>query len=116
MKGARPAGPPAFMMYDPEYKEKDVDVEVAVPINKSIKGSDRVKVYELPAVEQAASTINKGPYASVPKAYGAILSWCEANGYQPLSPCREIYLTDPNTEKDPANNVTEIQFPVKKAS
>lgn len=116
MKGGKPAGPPAFLIHDPEYKEKDVDIEVAIPIAKSIKESDRVKVYELPGVEQAASTINKGPYATVSKAYGAILSWCEANGYQPLSPCREIYLTHPDVEKDPTNNVTEIQFPVKKAS
>ncbi len=114
MSGARPAGPPVFLVHDLEYKERDVDVEVVSPINKNIKGSERVKVYELPGAETAAATIHKGPYQGISEAYNAILSWCQANGYQPLSPCREIYLTDPNTEKDPSNNITEIQFPVKK--
>jgi effector-binding domain-containing protein len=115
MQGAKPVGPPALLMHDPEYKEKDVDIEVAAPVSKSIKGSDRVEVYELPGAEHAASTVHNGPYQTIGEAYNAILTWCQAHNYQPLTPCREIYLTDPSTEKDPNNYVTEIQFPVKKA-
>jgi effector-binding domain-containing protein len=111
----RPAGPPLMLMHDAEYKEHDVDIEIVVPIGKSIKGSDRVKVYELPGTEQAATTIHKGPYNTVSRAYNAIMAWCEANGYQPANPCREIYFTDPKeVEKEPTKNITEIQFPVKK--
>jgi effector-binding domain-containing protein len=115
-QGAQPAGPPAFLMYDAEYKERDVDVEVAIPINLVIDGSELVKVYELPVVEQVVTTIHRGPYNQVIEAYNAILTWCEANNYEPFPPSREIYLTDPNTEKDPANNITEVQFPVRKGT
>ncbi len=109
----KPAGPPLLLCHDPEYKERDVDIEIAVPINKKIKESDRVKVYELPAVE-VASTVHKGAYNTVSQAYNAIMAWCEANGYETVTPCREIYFTNPNDLNDPAKNITEVQFPVKK--
>jgi effector-binding domain-containing protein len=110
----KPAGSPMMICHDGEYKESDVDVEVAVPIGKNISGSDRVKVYELPGVEQAACTIYKGPYEGISEAYNALMSWIEGNGYQIIGNDRELYLTDPNKVKDPSENITEIQFPVKK--
>jgi effector-binding domain-containing protein len=109
----KPAGPPFMLYHDIEYKEKDVDIEVGVPISKAIKGSDRVKVYELPGAE-IASAVYKGPYSGVNAAYQAVLAWCEANGYQLYGPTREIYFTNPGDIKDPSQNVTEIQIPVKK--
>ena len=112
----KPAAQAMMLCHDGEYKERDVDVEIAVPLNKEIKGSERVKVYKLPAVEQAACTIHKGAYSTVNEAYSAIMAWCEANGYEPVSPDREIYFTNPNDQKDPSKNITEIQFPVKKAA
>jgi DNA-binding transcriptional MerR regulator len=111
----KPAGPPLMLIYDPEYKERDVDVEIAVPVTKAIKGSGRVKVDELPAVAEAACTVYKGAYSGINAGYQALMAWCEANGYQPLSPCREIYFTSPNDLDDPSKNVTEIQFPVQKS-
>ena len=110
----KPAGPPLLLCHDPEYKEHDVDIEIAVPVNKKIKESDRVKVYELPAVE-VASTVHKGAYNTVSQAYNAIMAWCEANGYETVTPCREIYFTNPNDLNDPSKNITEVQFPVKKS-
>jgi effector-binding domain-containing protein len=111
----KPAGPMMMICHDSEYKERDCDIEALVPISKNIKGTDRVKVYELPALEQAVSTIHKGPYDTIGEAYSAIMAWCEANGYQITGNDRELYFTDPHKIKDPSENVTEIQFPVKKA-
>ncbi len=111
----KPAGPVMFICHDSEYKESDVDIEAAVPIGKDIKGSDRVKVYELPGLEQAACIVYKGPYENIGEAYNALMAWIESNGYQITGPDRELYFTDPSKVKDPAENVTEIQFPVKKS-
>jgi effector-binding domain-containing protein len=107
----KPAGPTLFICHDAEYKEKDVDIEACVPIKKSIPGTDKIKVYELPGIE-AACTIHNGPYDSIGGAYGALMPWIEANGYQVTGPSREVYLT--YDEKEPLKNVTEIQFPVAK--
>jgi effector-binding domain-containing protein len=109
----KPAAATFLIIYDTEYKESEVDVEVCVPIKKSIPGSDKVKVYELPAIE-AACIIHKGPYESVGEAYGALMAWIEANGYQVAGPSRELYLTSPYDTKDTSKYVTEIQFPVAK--
>jgi effector-binding domain-containing protein len=110
----KPAGPVMMIGHDGEYKESDVDVEAAVPIGKEIPGSGRVKVYELPGLEQAACIVHKGRYEDIGEAYKALMAWIESNGYQIAGPDRELYFTDPSKVKDPAENVTEIQFPVKK--
>lgn len=110
-----PAGPTLFICYDTEYKESDVDVEAGVPVGKTIPDSGRVKVYELPGMEQAACTVYTGPYDTIGEAYSAIMKWTEENGYQITGPDRELYLTSPADTQDPAKYVTEIQFPVKKA-
>ncbi len=111
----KPAGPVMLICHDGEYKESDVDVEAAVPIGKNIPGSDRVKVYELPGLEQAACTVYKGAYEGISEGYKALMAWIESNGYQIAGPDRELYFTDPSKVKNPADNITEIQFPVKKA-
>jgi len=111
----KPAGPTIFICHDSEYKEKDVDVEAGVPIAAAIPGSGRIKVYDLPGMEEAACTIYQGPYENIGEAYNAIMAWTESNGYQITGPDRELYLTNPADTNDPNQYVTEIQFPVKKA-
>jgi effector-binding domain-containing protein len=108
----KPSGYPMLICYDTEYKERDVDVAVLVPIKKMVTGSDKVKVYELPGLEEAACVIHKGPYNTVSEGYGALMAWMEKNGYEPDGPDREIYITA--DDRDQSKNVTEIQFPVKK--
>ncbi|MFC1942354.1 MerR family transcriptional regulator [Chloroflexota bacterium] len=110
-----PAGPTLFICHDPEFKEKDVDVEAGVPIGKTIPESGRIRVYELSGLEEAACAVYKGPYENIGEAYSALMSWIEANGYQITGPDRELYLTSPADTKNPPEYVTEIQFPVKKA-
>ncbi len=114
-QGGKPAGPTLFMSHDGEYKEKDVDVEAGMPIAAAIPASERVKVYELPGLEQAASTVYKGSYEGITEAYQAIMAWVESNGYRVTGPDREWYLVSPADTQDPAEYVTEIQFPVEKA-
>jgi effector-binding domain-containing protein len=110
----KPAGPTILICYDAEYKEKDVDVEVCVPVKKSVSSSEKVKVYELPGLEQAACTVYKGAYEGISEAYNALMTWIEANGFEIAGPDREIYFTSPNETKDPTQYITEVQFPVNK--
>jgi effector-binding domain-containing protein len=107
-------GPPIAVYYDMEYKESDVDIEVAVPITGSIPVSDRVKVGELPALEQAACLIHQGSYEMLGESYKALMAWTEANGYQIAGPDREVYLKSHKEAGDPSGFVTELQLPVTK--
>jgi effector-binding domain-containing protein len=109
------AGPPFAIYHDMEYREKDVDIEVAVPITEDLSFPKPIKVRDLPGEEQVASLVHQGPYESINEAYQALMAWCEANGYDLAGPDREVYLTTPEQTPDPSGYVTELQQPVKKA-
>ncbi|MFC1918342.1 MerR family transcriptional regulator [Chloroflexota bacterium] len=114
-KGGKFAGPTMYIGHDTEFKEKDVDVEAGIPLSASIPGTNRIKIYELPGMDEAATTIYKGAYEGIGKAYEALMAWIESNGCQITGPDRELYLTSPGDTSDPSQYVTEIQFPIAKA-
>lgn len=123
------AGPSLTIYYDTEYKERDVDVEVATPVSEPVPGNKRVTVRELPGAELMACVIHQGSYDTLGQAYTSLLGWIETNGYRIIGPNREVYLRCPDSEyedpnavgyaaylvDDPAAYVTEVQFPVEKA-
>lgn len=109
------AGPFLALYHDMEYREKDVDIEVAIPLNEDLSLPEPIKIRDLPGVETAASLIHRGPYEDIGEAYQALMTWCEQNGYELAGPDREVYLTSPPEVSDPADYVTELQQPVKKA-
>ena len=114
---ARMVGTPMAIYHDGEFKERDWDIEVGMPIADEITDSDRLKVYGLPEFETAACVVHSGPFATIGEAYDAIAKWMDENGYQSVGPWRELNLRPPEPpgdQNDP-NTLTEIQFPVTKA-
>lgn len=113
---ARMIGPPMALYHDTEFKERDWDIEVCMPITDEITPNDRVKVYDLPAVEKMTCVVHTGPFATIGEAYDALAKWIDQNGYQIVGPGRELNLKLPEIlgdQNDP-NTVNEIQFPVEK--
>ena len=113
--GGRPAGSPLAIYHDPEFRERDADVEVAVPLAAPLPGSEPVSVRELAGVEQAASMVYKGGYEGIGEAYNTLLAWVGANGYRIAGPVREVYLRGPESGPDSSSYVTDVQVPVEKA-
>lgn len=111
----KPAGPPLVIYYDQEYRERDVDVEAAVPVAGAVAAGERVTSRELPAIEEMACTVHQGSYDTLGEAYTRLMSWIEANGYRITGPNREVYVQGPESGGDPSTYVTEVQFPVEKA-
>lgn len=112
--GVAPAGPAMGIFHDEEYMERDVDVEIAIPvIEGTLPADSRVKLHTLPAV-QVAAVVHQGPYelAGFEAAYQALMDWIAGNGYHIVGPNREIYLRGPETGLSPADFLTEMQFPV----
>ena len=90
--GARADKPPLSIYYDDEYREKDMDIEVAVPLRYPIPESEIVRVRQLPRLPNVACVVHVGEYSDIYQAYNALLAWIEANEYQMAGPIREIYL------------------------
>jgi len=110
-----PAGPPLAIYHDEEYRERDVDVEAAVPVAGAVPEGERVTSRQLPAVEEVACLVHQGGYEAIGEAYNRLMAWIEANGYRIAGPCREVYVRGPESGGDPSTYVTEVQIPVEKA-
>ena len=111
-QGAKDVGPCFALWHSPADVYENEDAEAVVPIDRLLKGTDRVKVYELPST-QVASVVHQGDFEEFTQGHAALLEWIDANGYRIVGPYREIYI-----RQDKANlsdSTTEIQFPVEKA-
>ena len=91
-EGARADRPPFSIYYDEEYREKDVDAEVAVPLNSAIPENELIRVRHLPRLSNVACLVHVGEYSEIDQAYNSLLAWIEANGYRLVGPIREVYL------------------------
>ena len=103
--------------HDPEFKERDWDIEVVMPLGEEIAPGQHVRVYELPGAEKMACVVHTGSFATIGEAYDALAKGIDQNGYHIVGPGRELNLRLPyklGDQNDP-NTVNEIQFPVEKA-
>jgi effector-binding domain-containing protein len=122
---ARADKPPMTIYHDQEYRDRDIDAEIVLPLKFAIAGRDDMYVVQLPQIKTAACVVHTGEYATIYQAYNALLEWIEANGYRMSGPVREVYLRYtadglgfdlPPTylAKDSNSFVTELQLPVEK--
>jgi effector-binding domain-containing protein len=103
----------AGIWHDNGYKESDVDSEAVVSVPASIKGNERIKVYELQGYDAIACVVHHGSYSTLNKGYQHLLTWIENNGYRCIGANREFYI-EGGAELDNESYITEIQFPVEK--
>jgi len=124
--GARADKPPFTIYYDDEYRDKDIDAEVAIPLVYAIPEDELIRVRELPRLANVACVVHSGSYMTLYQAYNALLGWIEANHYRMVGPIREVYLRYgadglgfdlPSTYlgQDSNQYVTELQLSVVKS-
>jgi predicted transcriptional regulator YdeE/DNA-binding transcriptional MerR regulator len=112
-QGVRNPGCGIAIYHDAQHDGEEMPVEALAPLPERIRGSQRVRVYELPGIETAASVVHHGPFATLGNAYRSLIAWIQANSYRATGPTRELYLSY-QRGADQSQFVTEIQFPVKK--
>lgn len=95
--------------FSDEYENEDA--EAIVPIDRQIKETDRIKVYQLPAA-QVAAVVHQGNFADFTQGHAALLEWIHVNEYVIVGPYREIYIR--HNKANLSDTATEIQFPVQK--
>jgi DNA-binding transcriptional MerR regulator len=105
-----------------DFDDENLDLEIGVTLTRAVNKPVRLPsggqlvLAELPASSTLATIVRSGPLYQSHLAFGKLGVWMEANGYQIVGPCREVFLDMPfetSSQKDPA---VEIQFPVTKAA
>ncbi len=111
--GRHISGKPFLLHYDMEYKDDDADFEACFPIRKGTS-TDQVSVRELPG-GQGVTLLHKGPYEELSRSYQKILTHIKQQGYEIVSPTREVYIKGPGMifKGNPKKYLTEIQMLLK---
>jgi effector-binding domain-containing protein len=91
--------------------EGTVDVEMGWPVADRTRGAGRVEDALLPAATMLVYE-HRGHYRELGRAHHALWELVEREGLTVDGPPREVYVTDPEELPDPAQWVTEIQFPL----
>lgn len=116
LKGV-PTGCGAILKYNVIDMERGLELEFCAPTIERIPAANNVISGVLPA-GRYATLLYRGPYNGLYEANAALIGWGRENGIRWDSEqtpggerfaCRmEIYLTDPQSEPDPAKWVTEV--------
>jgi DNA-binding transcriptional MerR regulator len=112
----RPELPPLIIshQYDSDqFRERGVDLEVAVPTSRLVDAESRITSSLLPG-GLAASVVHIGPYRELEVIYPALGMWIEEQGYIPTGPPRNAILTNYPIVTNPTEYQTEVLWPVKR--
>ena len=117
-RGIAPAGPP-FFRYNVIDMERELQVEVGVPVASAVPGDGTVSAGTMPAGRYAVATHTGAP-DTLAAATGELLDWANARGLAfdvtkqadgEHWGCRiESYLTDPSEQPDVTKWQTELAF------
>jgi effector-binding domain-containing protein len=108
-----PAGPTFSVYHDKGFKERDVDIEVCIPIDEGVVISasqlpEGVHVVEMPPAPRVAAITHVGSLATIVPSYQVLFAFIAAEKLQPAGLVREVYLKmDP---ADPTDNGNEIEI------
>lgn len=101
--------------YDEEYKEADVDVEIALPVKNLGESKGEFVFRELEAVPMAATVRFSGPYdGGYDAASEKLAEWMESSGYGFAGNMRGQVIVGYDKTQDPSQFLTELQVPVVK--
>ncbi|MFA5331865.1 MAG: GyrI-like domain-containing protein [Methanoregula sp.] len=113
--GLRVTGPVMTLYHDNEYKEKDADVECAIPISGKVAATEPGTMVRTIPGGKCLSLVYKGSYSGLHEAWTRIQAFAEEKHYRIAGPDREVYYNDP--AKVPEEELlTELQLPVESSA
>ncbi len=111
--GVEIVGPP-FGFY-PDRPTDTVAVEAGFPVSGPVEPDGDAHPFVLPG-GRAVLAMHIGPYETMEATYVELQSWMAEQGLHPSPGMWECYLSDPETEPDPASWRTKIVWPVDRRS
>jgi len=111
-----PVSSNTFTIYhDPDYREKDVDLEICAPVAKMGENMNGFVYRHTEPVEMMACTMVSGKFENIADAYLAFANWLqEHNQYKMTGQNRQIVHRGPWNEKSPDKYLTELQIPLER--
>ncbi len=105
-----------FTIYhDPDYREKDVDIEICAPVARMGEDRNGFTYRNTEPVLLMACSMVYGPFENIAGAYLAVANWLqEHNQYGMAGKNRQIVHRGPWNEEIPDKYLTEIQIPLRK--
>ena len=100
--------------HDDEYKEYDIDMEIAVPVSSQVEYGNGFEYKELEAIPLAATVKFSGSYENYNAAMEKLALWVEKNGYEFDGLIRGHGIVMPGEGVNYDDCLTELQVPVKK--
>ena len=117
-EGIRWQAPEVTFYHNDEYRETDIDMEVAVAVADGVMVQtpvhDELILRRVPGCELAAALTFEGPFESVVGPIQSLLRWVGMHRHAPAGPLREVHLSGPAhcaTVTD-ALPVIELQVPI----
>jgi effector-binding domain-containing protein len=112
--GLKIAGPFMTLYHDSDYKDREADMECAVPITGRCTISDpSIEIRTMPG-GKCLTLIYHGPYSGLHEAWSRIGTCAEEREFSITGPYRELYLNDPGVVAD-HELLTELQIPLDPA-
>ncbi|QBD80718.1 MerR family transcriptional regulator [Ktedonosporobacter rubrisoli] len=120
---ARKAAPVTVIYHTYTDWEKPVEVEIAIPLTRSIPSSSSLRIEALEAASPVASIINRGGDATLDQTCEALWTWLDLHSYRVNGPDREVYHRarhQPKEDMCPSDIgreqeiITEFQVPIRK--
>ncbi len=109
-----PSDAPFAIYHDAEYKESDIDIEVAMPVSELKPNQNDFVFRETEPVPEAASVLYTGNYEGIDDSFFFLSKWIEDNGFQLCGKTRQVSIRGAWNEPNPDNYQVEIIMPVKK--
>ena len=108
-QGVTPAGP--VFAHHLEITDTTFDFELSVPVSGPVTATGRVQPGVWPAMK-VVQTVYHGPYEGLPRAWGEFMDRIVAERLRPAKDLYEAYLTNPDSDPDPATWRTELSRPL----
>lgn len=119
---ARAERPPFLIFHDPPERQRDLLVEVCIPLRKDAR--ERLDATVVAGCDRGCSVVYAGSYAQTEPLCETMMHWIAGAGLQPAGPLREIFhrfgadqsdyrLPNQSTTNRAEEFITELLLPIQ---
>lgn len=105
-----PGEPLVHLYFDVDCGE--IDLFVGAPVMALPPLLDNLEYRRIAAGASVASVLHRGDYTTIRQTGMALSQWVYQSGYNRIGPVYEIYHRSPAHTSNPAEYLTELQFPI----